>query len=771
MGNAKQKEYEGHESYLDELAPGTELLQGQYRIVKFLNSGGFGITYLASDSLDRKVVIKECFPSSFCNRSRTIVKARSRAHSQELRSVVQLFVQEARSLAKLNHPNIVGVHQVFEDNETAYMVLDFVEGRDLLDTLEDPNHGLNAAQIKGILKDVLGAVQFIHDQDILHRDISPDNILLDADLRPVLIDFGAAREEATKKSRILSAMRVVKDGYSPQEFYVQGSAQSPSSDLYALGATFYHLISGEIPPNSQARLAAIAAGDADPYEPLVGRIKGFENKFLAAIDKSLGILPKDRVQSAEEWLDIMEGGRRKSRVVTQQVPISSAAAATAESEKRSKLVPLMGSVAVIAILAVGGLAVTGQLSMPGDAPSVSEVRTAAPAATVETEVADGSNPEVASVTETPQLAAVSETPVQETVIAQTEDVVTVAQPEEEAQIESAAADIPAAGGTLNAPEDNTVTDAATDSVVAETLVEQQPVELSRVAPTVEFVDVPQLTQIEETTETPLSAITPIAPLDIVVADALVIPPATGGETAPVLDPLDESQRQAALEQVTPEPSVEIASSESTAATIETETAAIAVEDAPISADELNTSVQTTFRVDLPFVGEDGSNVIREAAIVSPVWVRPGARVLEVNGVAVSQISDIDTLAEGIAQAGQESIALEFTVLSADETTTSTHDWTVPVLHDTALPNGTVFQTRLIDGEPRTTVKAVPSAESELQVGDEIVAYVPTSEKIGDQDSLRRILSRELAQGTEQLSFAVTRDGQMWVVSMTHAEGM
>ncbi|MCY4335990.1 MAG: serine/threonine-protein kinase [Litoreibacter sp.] len=381
MGNAQERQIDD-ESFVDELAPGTKLLHGQFTIEKFLNSGGFGITYLARDSLDRKVVIKECFPSSFCHRSRAIVQPRSRAHTAELKSVVDLFVQEARSLSKLEHPNIVGVHQVFEDNSTAYMVLDFVEGRDLLDTLEEGNHNLTAPQIKGILKDVLGAVGYIHSQDILHRDISPDNILIDADLRPVLIDFGAAREEATKKSRVLSALRVVKDGYSPQEFYVQGSAQTPSSDLYALGATFYHLIEGEVPPNSQARLAAIAAGEEDTYQPLVDRVKGYDKKFLSAIDKSLGILPKDRLQSAQEWLDMMEGKRRMSRVVTPVAPPpSSAVAETVAAEKRnnSKLVPLLGSTAVIAILAVGGLFGTGVLQMPGSDVSETDVAVANPA--------------------------------------------------------------------------------------------------------------------------------------------------------------------------------------------------------------------------------------------------------------------------------------------------------------------------------------------------------------------------------------------------------
>ncbi|MFP7675480.1 serine/threonine-protein kinase [Marivita sp. S0852] len=379
MADAPQIEDDSQEHYLDELAPGTELLQGQYKILKYLNSGGFGITYLASDSLDRKVVIKECFPSSFCDRTRNTVRARSKSQSQELRSVVQLFVQEARRLAKLEHPNIVGVHQVFEDNETAYMVLDFVEGRDLLDTIEEATHSLTAEQIVHLLKETLQAVQYVHDKDILHRDISPDNILLDANLRPVLIDFGSAREEATKKSRVLSAMRVVKDGYSPQEFYVQGSQQSPSSDLYALGATFYHLISGDIPPNSQTRLAAIAAGEKDPFVPLIGRVKGYDGNVLAAIDKALAILPQDRLQSAKQWLEMMEGTRTAAQVVSQIVPPRSSPNAKAKPAKRRLLVPLMAAAAaVVALIVVGGLAGSGITPSESEISDASDLQTRTP---------------------------------------------------------------------------------------------------------------------------------------------------------------------------------------------------------------------------------------------------------------------------------------------------------------------------------------------------------------------------------------------------------
>ncbi len=296
------------ESVVDELQPGTKLLKGQYTITRFLNNGGFGITYVAKDSLNRTVVIKECFPNAFCRRSKTVVAARSRAHQAELRSVVQLFVREAHNMAQLVHPNIVAVHQVFEDNGTAYMAIDYIDGRDLLETIEDKAVRLEPAKIVTITEKMLSAVGFIHECDMLHRDISPDNILLNKHGEPILIDFGAAREQASRKSRALTALRVVKDGYSPQEFYIAGSEQGPWSDLYALGATLYHLISGEAPVNGQVRLAALAENRPDPYKPLFGRFSGYPVGFLEAIDKVLNTIPRNRLQSAADWLRMFKEG-------------------------------------------------------------------------------------------------------------------------------------------------------------------------------------------------------------------------------------------------------------------------------------------------------------------------------------------------------------------------------------------------------------------------------------------------------------------------------
>lgn len=317
-------------SFTDELPAGTELMLGQYKIEDYLNHGGFGITYLATDSLQRRVVVKECFPGTLCHRSRLTVQARSRAHVKELAGIVKLFMREAQALSKLEHPNIVGVHQVFEDNSTAYMVLDFIEGSDLLSYIERPEMSLSPIEVKAILEKVLDAIGFVHDAGLLHRDISPDNIILTKDLDPKLIDFGAARDQATKATQALSSLRVVKDGYSPQEFYLAGSEQGPASDLYSLAATFYHIITGDSPPDSQVRITAHVADEPDPYVPLAQKTSAYNEAFCNAIDKALAVLPKDRLQSAAEW---------KQALVTKVEPPKQKRISKLDTKRISRMAP------------------------------------------------------------------------------------------------------------------------------------------------------------------------------------------------------------------------------------------------------------------------------------------------------------------------------------------------------------------------------------------------------------------------------------------------
>ncbi|NOC92700.1 serine/threonine-protein kinase [Ruegeria sp. HKCCD6604] len=295
------------EPKIEGLQPGAKLLRGQYEILRYLSNGGFGITYLARDSLERDVVIKECFPGALCRRNGDLVEPNDPSFKDDLRSIIDLFIQEARNHARLVHPNIVDVHQVFEDNDTAYIAMDLIRGCDLLDYVENPENDGGPDFIVQVTEKMLSAVSFIHQSGMLHRDISPDNILIDENGDPVLIDFGAAREQAANKSAALLTLRVIKDGYSPHEFYVRGADQGPSSDLYVLAATLYHAISGERPIDGQSRLNAFNNGQDDPYTPLTGRFEGYPDGFLEAIDKAMEVHATDRLQSALDWLRMFRG--------------------------------------------------------------------------------------------------------------------------------------------------------------------------------------------------------------------------------------------------------------------------------------------------------------------------------------------------------------------------------------------------------------------------------------------------------------------------------
>ena len=724
------------EDFVDELKPGTKLMHGQYTIESFLNAGGFGITYLAKDSLDRKVVIKECFPGAFCRRSRYIVQARSRAHQNELKSIVRLFVQEARSLAKLDHPNIVGVHQVFEDNDTAYMALDFVTGRDLLDTIDDPNHGLTPTQIKSILKEILGAVGFIHDQGILHRDISPDNILIDDNFNPVLIDFGAAREEATKQSRVLSALRVVKDGYSPQEFYISGSEQSPSSDLYALSASFYHLIDGDTPPNSQARLAAIASGDADPYKPLAGRNSDYDQPFLEALDKALAVLPKDRVQSAAEWLEMMEGGT--SNVTPLKVANASSdtnvqAASDDEAPKKSKMPLLLGSAAVVALLVGFGVttmsgdeepASGSQTPFVADAPVIPPAPVAAPAAPSEPVVVEA--PEV--IAPAPAAPVVADAPAVETAA-------------EETLVDEAALEATAAEETPAVVEEPVTQQAAIDPPAAEDILTAD-IRPSVRPETIETAPLPEPVATPE-----LAADQPVA--DDALPTALANRPVDTSEVAPVDLPTTPDN----VANVGAGPDVEIA--------------------AITPGNELppaRAAVTGDWTVQLPFKATaPQSNVVAEAGPISPMWVEPGLVIVAVNGTNIDAISDIPAILRAQVAEGDvaPTIPVSFNTIQPETGNFVQYNWVVPVVQNVTLADGTAFQTIFSGTVWSTSVVALSQDGSgALQVGDMLTSYISTGESIDQRTSLLDLFEREFASGTEQFSFAVQRDGGLWVASMT-----
>ncbi|MEO0371044.1 MAG: serine/threonine-protein kinase [Pseudomonadota bacterium] len=297
------------------LQPGAVLLHGQYKIQSYLSSGGFGVTYLAHDSLDRPIVIKECFPVLTCHRKGKSVIGRTPEDADMFATIVRNLMHEARRMARLNHPNIVGVHQVFEENGTAYMALDFINGLDLLEIIHQDPDRLTPEVVTSILRKTLEAVAYMHESNMLHRDISPDNILITPDNEPVLIDFGAAREVSNQASKTLSSLDSVKEGYSPLEFYSKDAAQNGAADMYSLGASFYHVLMGKAPPDSLARLSAVSSEKQDPLVPIPSDIHGYDRPFLSAIDNALELFPRDRLSSPVQWLEHIDEERRRASLL------------------------------------------------------------------------------------------------------------------------------------------------------------------------------------------------------------------------------------------------------------------------------------------------------------------------------------------------------------------------------------------------------------------------------------------------------------------------
>ena len=284
------------------LPRGTRL--GEFEIRRVLGAGGFGIVYLAFDhALEREVAIKEYMPASLAGRTATLqVSVLSAAHADTFALGLRSFVNEARLLARFDHPSLVKVHRYWEDNQTAYMAMPFYRGRNLHRVRRDGQQPPTEAWLRGLLDPLLGAIERLHAEAVYHRDIAPDNIILQPDGRPVLLDFGAARRVISDQSLALTA--ILKPAYAPIEQYAEAGSvrQGPWTDLYALGATLHHQLLGAAPPPATARTVH---DDATPLATL--GLPGCSPGFLHAIDWMLRPRPADRPQSVAELRAVLDG--------------------------------------------------------------------------------------------------------------------------------------------------------------------------------------------------------------------------------------------------------------------------------------------------------------------------------------------------------------------------------------------------------------------------------------------------------------------------------
>lgn len=238
---------------MQQLQPGHTLQNGKFRIINVLGQGGFGITYRAHHTLlDREVCIKEFFFKTYCDRNEEtqVISVVSETGRSMVERFKQKFLKEARTLSGLSHPNIVGVIDVFEENGTAYYVMDYIDGQTLSETIKA--HGpFSADDAVACIRQVGAALSHIHSRSINHLDVKPANIMRrNIDGAYILIDFGLAKQyDVTTGSQTSTTPVAISHGYAPIEQYKTGgvSVFSPQTDIYALGATLYYLLTGIVP--------------------------------------------------------------------------------------------------------------------------------------------------------------------------------------------------------------------------------------------------------------------------------------------------------------------------------------------------------------------------------------------------------------------------------------------------------------------------------------------------------------------------------------------
>ena len=284
------------------LSKGYQLLQ-QYRIQSILGDGEFDITYLAQDiELNIEVAIKEYFPQILVVReSGDYVQPKSQPDEKNFAWGLERFIQEGQTLATFAHPNIVRVLRYFKANHTAYIIMEHERGQTLLNFLK--NRGtITENFIMTLLPPLLSGLQAIHEAGFLHHDINPKSIYLrDKDHTPILLDFGATRHALGDLFR--NCQTVVTNGYAPFEQYQIKGPQGPWTDIYALGAVLYRVVSGKIPVNVLDRINAIKRRKEN--DPLVSARKASNNKYskrlLKCIDWALQIAEEDRPQTVSLW--------------------------------------------------------------------------------------------------------------------------------------------------------------------------------------------------------------------------------------------------------------------------------------------------------------------------------------------------------------------------------------------------------------------------------------------------------------------------------------
>lgn len=318
----------------DALPAGTRF--GEFEIMRVLGVGGFGIVYLAQDhSLERQVALKEYMPAALATRrAGAMISVRSASFAETYAMGLRSFINEARLLARFDHPSLVKVYRFWEDNGTAYMVMPYLQGRTLRDARRAMGHAPDEAWIRAVLAPVLDALELLHREGVFHRDIAPDNILLPPDGAPILLDFGAARHVISDRTQSLTA--ILKPSYAPIEQYAEMAAmrQGPWTDLYALGAVLHYLLFGVPPAPATARTLE---PDAEPIGQRV--VPGVSPRFMSVVAWMLGVRPLERPQNVASLRAALNGEMPIPASVRREVIVPSEPASMPVAAPRPGFVP------------------------------------------------------------------------------------------------------------------------------------------------------------------------------------------------------------------------------------------------------------------------------------------------------------------------------------------------------------------------------------------------------------------------------------------------
>ena len=301
--------------------PEGTILAGQYIIKKVLGQGGFGITYVATDHKSgNNVAVKEFFPDTLAYREKTSVITYPDERSDSYEYGKTGFLEEAKTLAEfIGNDNIIKIHSYFEENGTAYFVMDYIEGVSFDEYLKQKGGKITVEEAERILIPIMDALQLVHSKGIVHRDVTPDNIYICNDGTIKLLDFGAARYSLGDKSRSLDV--ILKHGFAPKEQYTKRGKQGAFTDVYSLAATFYFSITGKRPPDSIERI------DDDNLIPpsLLGvKITEYqENALLQALE----VMPNDRFKSMADFKRVLLNEKQTEAAAAVAAPVVTAAPA------------------------------------------------------------------------------------------------------------------------------------------------------------------------------------------------------------------------------------------------------------------------------------------------------------------------------------------------------------------------------------------------------------------------------------------------------------